>query len=55
MPVCTLLMMYSFYCLFGLILQSFEKLTCASEEDLALCPGLGPQKVRILQQSVFSL
>lgn len=28
--------------------QSLEQLITASREDLALCPGLGPQKVRIL-------
>lgn len=28
--------------------QSLEQLIGASREDLALCPGLGPQKVRAL-------
>lgn len=28
--------------------QSLEQLIAASREDLALCPGLGPQKVRAL-------
>ena len=28
-----------------------EKIICASEEDLSLCSGLGPQKVRTLISS----
>lgn len=31
---------------FVAFLQSVEKIISASKEDLVLCPGLGPQKVR---------
>ena len=34
---------FVYTCLF--VFQSVKKIVEASEEELALCPGLGPQKV----------
>ena len=31
-------------------MQSIEGIIKASKEDLVLCPGLGPQKVRVLER-----